>query len=294
MIPYGRFVTATAVHVLIRKPNRTSRVMREEIPEHLEQARGAMDSMRNLFQDSLLAVYLHGSAVSGGLQPQSDIDLLAVIDSPISEAQRKSLLSALLRISGRHPAPPGGPRCLEVMVFLETDLVAPDYPARAEFIYGEWLRDAFEAGELPMPVSDPENTLVLAQAGREAHLLFGPDTTQLLPNIPSDQIRRAMRDALPALLDGLRGDERNALLTLARMWRTASTGEFIAKDTAAAWAVSRMPDQEAATLAYARDGHLGRIEDDWECRQADAQRTATHLHQRVSELLCGFGSKANA
>jgi predicted nucleotidyltransferase len=258
--------------------------MREGTPEHLEQAWAATEVVHSLFRDALLAVYLHGSAVSGGLRPHSDIDLIAVIDRPMTKEQRKSLLSDLLRISGRHPAPAGGPRCIEVMVFLKADLVTPGFPARAEFIYGEWLRDAFETGELPMPAADPENTLVLAQARREAFPLLGPGAEELLPAIPLEHVRRAMRDALPTLLDGLHGDERNVVLTLARMWRTATTGEFIAKDAAATWAATRMPDQEAATLIFAREAYLGRVEDNWGKRQAAARQTAIYLHQRVSEL----------
>jgi hypothetical protein len=171
------------------------------------------------------------------------------------------------------------------MVFLKTDLEAPAFPARAEFVYGEWLRDAFEAGQLPMPVRDPEYTLVLAQARREAFSLFGPGAEELLPPIPSEHVRRAMRDALPGLLDGLHGDERNVVLTLARMWRTAATGEFVAKDAAATWAAAQMPNREADTLIHAREAYLGKVKDDWEYHEAAIRKTAAHLHKRVLELL---------
>ncbi|WP_246727707.1 aminoglycoside adenylyltransferase domain-containing protein [Chelativorans sp. Marseille-P2723] len=259
--------------------------MREETALHLEQAWSVTKTMHTLFHEALLAVYLHGSAVSGCLRPQSDIDLLAVIGSPMTEAQRKGLLSALLQISGRYPAPVGGPRCIEVMVFLEENIAPPDFPARAEFIYGEWLRSAFEAGELCWPISDPEHTLVLAQAAREAFPLFGPSAKALLPKIQSEHIRHAMRDALPALLQRLNGDERNVLLTLARMWRTAMTGEFVAKDSAATWAAARMPELEAVALNAAHEEYLGKVEVDWENLQAAARETAAYLYERVSKLL---------
>nr|WP_274423885.1 aminoglycoside adenylyltransferase family protein [Chelativorans sp. YIM 93263] len=259
--------------------------MQAEISEQIGQARTATEALESILQDALLAVYLHGSAVSRGLRPQSDVDLLAIIDSPLTEKQRRRLLSTLLRISGRHPVQPGGPRCLEVMVLLKADLAALDFPARTEFIYGEWLRDDFEAGQLPKAGVDPENTLILAQARQEAFPLFGPDAKELLPEIPWEHICRAMRDALPALLDGLCGDERNVLLTLARMWRTAATGEFITKDAAATWAARQMPEQESETLIYAREAYLGKIDDDWGNRPTAAQQTAAHLRQRVSELL---------
>ena len=52
----------------------------------------------------------------------------------------------------------------------------------------------------------------------------------------------AMTDELPSFFSATsRSDTRNVLLTLARMWMTASTGEVRPKDVAAAWA-SRLPE----------------------------------------------------
>ncbi len=259
--------------------------MQQSTPEQTDQMLAATAALREVLGDALLAVYLHGSAVSGGLRPQSDIDLLAVVDSGLTEEQRTDLLTALLQVSGRHPAAPGGPRCIEVMVFRSSDLVEARFPARTEFTYGEWLRDGFDAGERPMPASDPEYTLVLAQARQEAIPLFGPNTPEFLPEIPLKHVRQAIRDALPSLLDGLRGDERNVLLTLARMWRTASSGDFVTKDAAAAWAMPRLQDQDAATLDYARRAYLGEIIDEWSSRCSDTQRLVEHLRDRVTEFL---------
>ncbi|WP_027998935.1 aminoglycoside nucleotidyltransferase ANT9 [Sinorhizobium arboris] len=259
--------------------------MRTDGPKQIGQALAAAETIRSILQDALLAVYLHGSAVSGGLRPQSDVDLLAIVDVPISDDERRDLLAALLRISGRHPRPAGAPRCIELMVFRRADIAAPCFPVRAEFIYGEWLRDAYESGELPAPVIEPENTLVLAQARQEAVSLFGPDARELLPSVPPQQIRRAMRDALPSLIDSLHGDERNVLLTLARMWRTSATGDFITKDAAASWAATRMPREQADTLIYAREAYMGKVNDDWENRRNASAQTAAFLRQRVSELL---------
>lgn len=194
------------------------------------EARVALEILYGTFEDALVAVYLLGSVVSGELRPQSDVDILAIIDAPMTDDQRRHLLAELLEASGRHPAVAGGPRPLEVVVFLDTDLAPPAFPARAEFIYGEWLRGDFEAGQVPLAVADPEHTLLLAQAARAAIPLYDRGYGATLPEISLDHIRRAMHDALPALLGGLQGDERNVLLTLARMWHTAVTGCFVTKD----------------------------------------------------------------
>ncbi|WLR98377.1 MULTISPECIES: aminoglycoside adenylyltransferase domain-containing protein [Shinella] len=254
-------------------------------PVGAQQTETAIEALRGVFGDGLLAVYLHGSAVSGGLQPQSDIDLMTVVDGAMDTQQRGALLSALLRISARYPAPVGGPRCLEVMVLQRADLVVPAYPARAEFLYGEWLRDAFDDGELPMPVCDPEITLVLAQARQAAIALAGSQPEDVLPAIPSDQIRCAMADLLPSLVAGLEGDERNGMLTLARMWRTAARGDFVSKDEAATWAAARMPEPESKTLLEARDAYLGRGEDAWWDRPQAVRAVTDCLRVRVEALL---------
>ena len=132
---------------------------------------------------------------------------------------------------------------------------------------------------------DPEHTLILAQARKEAQPLVGPAPAKVLPQIPDSQVRRAMRNLLPALLGHLPGDERNVLLTLARMWRTAAAGEFVTKDAAADWAVPRLPEQVAELLIYAREAYLGRSKDQWENRQTEARQAADYLYQRVAALL---------
>lgn len=160
-----------------------------------------------------------------------------------------------------------------------------DYPAQAEFIYGEWLRSEYEGGSLPMPGRSAENTLILAQTGRNAVTLFGEDAARYLPKIAAEDIRKALEDAIPPLLDWLYGDERNVLLTVARMWWTARTGEFASKDETAAWAVSQMPERERQLLELARQAYLGQTTDEWATRQAAARRTAEYLRDRTIECL---------
>lgn len=231
--------------------------------------------------ESLVAVYLHGSAVVGGLRPASDVDLLAVIDQPMTSQVRKCLAADLMAISGRYPSDPEGRRPLELIVFLRADLASSRYPPRSEFIYGEWLREESEMGKIPKYVCDPELTLVLAQSRKEAISLLGPTANSLIPAIPRSEIRQAIEDVLPGLMVSLPGDERNVLLTLARMWRTLVTGEFVSKDVAAEWAVARLPPEQAAVLADARQAYLRAREEDWGDRQQELRLAVKSLRDFV-------------
>jgi streptomycin 3"-adenylyltransferase len=246
------------------------------------EAQRALNIVKSCFGDTLCGLYLHGSAVAGSLRPQSDVDLLVVLDRAMTRTDRENLLAALMEVSGRYPVEPGGPHPLEVAVFLRSDLAELAYPARSEFVYGEWLRKAFEAGEVPEPGSNPDFTLLLAQVRRRATALAGPDAANLLPIVPAADISRAIGDCLPALLDALEGDERNVLLTLARMWQTLATGEFVPKDVAAEWAIPQLPVTAAMLLASARDAYLGIGKDDWQAGKRETERAAHALSERIA------------
>ncbi len=249
------------------------------------QLQAALVLVQEILNLDLQALYLHGSAVAGGLPPQSDLDILAVVDAPLSDEQRQDLIAALLSISAPHPATPGGPRCIELVVCRLADLQRNEHPAKVEFIYGEWLRDAFREGYLSDAAADPEYTLLLAQARQQAQLLWGRDVLADVPVTPIEHIRQAMRDGVEPLYEGLRGDERNVLLTLARMWRTGVHGDFVTKEQAAEWAIPRLPAELAKTLEYARLAYIGEVLDRWDTRGTEAERLAQALLGNIKQAL---------
>ncbi len=249
------------------------------------EASEALSILRTCFGTSLLGVYLHGSAVTGGLRPNSDVDLLAIVDRPTTHMDRERLLAALLMVSGCYPVGEAERRPLELIVFNHADLATFAHPGRSEFVYGEWLRGAFEAGEMPEPASDPELTLLLAQARDEAIALAGPEPADLLPVVPKADIRCAIGDTLSTLLGALEGDERNVLLTLARMWRTLVEGDFVTKDAAARWALPHLPLETAKILDSAREDYLNRTGFDWPAHRREVGRAVEELAERVAALL---------
>lgn len=175
--------------------------------------------------ESVVGVYLFGSALAGGLRPNSDVDVLVIVGQPPEEAVRRRLVEALMRVSGS-PANDGSPRPLEVTLLCRQALVPWHYPPGSELVYGEWLRDEFEQGRIPPAAADPDLAVVLTTARQSSLALYGPELAELVAPIPEADLRRAIADSLPGLVAGLQGDERNVLLTLARMWMTLETGEI--------------------------------------------------------------------
>lgn len=246
-----------------------------------KEAKAACDILARELGESMIGVYLFGSALKGGLRPNSDVDVLAIVDQPPEEQACRRLVEALMRVSGS-PANDGSPRPLEVTLLCRQALVPWRYPPRSELVYGEWLREEFEQGRIPPAAADPDLVVVLATARQASLALCGPELAELIAPIPEADLRRAIVDSLPALTDGLRGDERNVLLTLARMWMTLETGEIVPKDVAAAWALERLPQEFQAEMVLARHAYLAGGDEDWAPRMAQVEALAAFLQRAIA------------
>ena len=253
----------------------------KEIPKEAIQV---LTIIKEVLEDQLVGVYLYGSAVTGGLRVKSDVDILVLTNCGLSVANRSELSTRLMQISGR-PGESTGIRPLEVTVVNQNDVVPWHFPPRFEFMYGEWLREQFEKGDIPGATVDPDLALLLAQAERNSITLFGAGVEEALEPIPWIDIQRAMRDSLPGLIASVQGDERNVILTLARMWYTASTSEFSSKDGAADWAIPQLPEEHGALLDQARKAYLGESVDCWEGKQKELASLVDHLKRSTETLL---------
>lgn len=207
---------------------------------------------------TLRAVYLFGSAVEGGLQPGSDIDLLVTVDARPGEAVRRALQMDLLGISAS-PDMADEHRPLEVTVVVHDDVVPWRYPARRELQFGEWLRQDLLAGEMEPALLDHDLAILLTKVRRNSIALVGPAAGGVFAPVPQQDLRRALADTIaqwntPA---DWAGDERNVVLALARIAFTAETGGITSKNDAADWLLARLPEAHRGILRDARDAYLG-------------------------------------
>ncbi len=142
------------------------------------------------------------------------------------------------------------------------------YPPRMDFQYGDWLRTAFASGE-PGPWQVTENhdlaPLVTMTLLADTPLLGRPPADVLDP-VPHRDLLDATVGHLDDIVAGLDDDDdtRNVILTLARVWSTASTGIIRSKDAAADWVLARLPGELRPPLARARAIYLGDEEERWD------------------------------
>lgn len=199
-------------------------------------------------------IYLHGSAVLGGLKPASDLDILVVTRQSMNERERRALVAALVPISG----PRAGARSVELTVVVAARVRPWRYPPVADFQYGDWLREQIEANGPPRPAPMPNLAIMIPQVLAGDRPLAGAPPAEVLDPVPAADVVRGSLAGIPDLLHDLPGDTRNVVLTLARIWTTIATGEIRSKDAAADWALARLPPEHRTVLAHARWLYLTR------------------------------------
>ncbi len=206
-----------------------------------------------------------------------------MIDRPTTDPERRAVVAGLLAISGRR-ASTGPARPVELTVVQASEIRPWRGSPVVELLYGEWLRDAFERGDVPSPAPMPDLGPELALALQGDWALTGPPPAAVLDPIPLADLRRSVVAGVPSLLADLESDTRNVLLTFARIWFTLDTGRIGSKDEAAAWAVERLPAGERAELARARELYLEGADTDWTASMPAAVASAEHMVATIDRL----------
>jgi len=122
-----------------------------------QQLDDCLDLLKAVFGGDLLGVYLYGSALVGGLQKYSDIDLFVVTNRASTKKEKQQLVANLLDISGIYMK--SYQRPIE-MTLVEKSAISPwKYPSQFDFQYGEWLRESFLNGEIEKSQANETNDL---------------------------------------------------------------------------------------------------------------------------------------
>jgi hypothetical protein len=183
----------------------------------------------------LLGVYLYGSAVAGGFEPDaSDLDLAIVVGSEVDAIDRGAFDGLIERLAAREP----------------------EWADRLDLVFvGQATLAAFREGGPLLSISHDEPlrryddaddwlpTWFLVRGGRT---IAGPPVESLVPPITLAEFTAAVANDGDRLLAGLAGEARPGVvaytvLTVARVACLLATHRVVPKQDAAAWLAVRDP-----------------------------------------------------
>ncbi|WP_434648084.1 aminoglycoside adenylyltransferase family protein [Pseudomonas sp. D1-2] len=252
--------------------------------EITSQVSRALEVLKRHLGQGLRAVVLFGSAVDGGLKPNSDIDLLVFVDLRLPDSVRHGLMKDLLTVSAWPPT--DSLRPLEVTVVALDAIVPWRYPPVREFQFGEWLREDLQAGHFEPAMKDHDLAILLTKAMQHSVCLFGAPIDETLSPVPAADLRRALYDTTTQWNEDTdwHDEQCNVVLALARIWLTLETGTIAPKDQAAAWLLERLPLAHRSVLETARAVYLGWAADDLAGKPRQVRAYVEHARQEIDRL----------
>jgi predicted nucleotidyltransferase len=257
-----------------------------------EEDREQLDRVVALVLDVLgadvVGAYLFGSAVLGGLRPQSDLDVLVVSTQATARREKQRLVDRLVAISGSRTHE-GRWRRIELTVVVGSEVKPWRYPPSFDFQYGDWLRSEFESGNVePWPTkTSPDLVSLIVQVLLANAPLLGPPPAEVFDPVPHADSVRAMVESVDGLLQDVDSDTGNVVLTLARIWTTLATGAIRSKDAAADWALPRLPDEHRAVLHRAHAVYLGAEEERWDDLRELVRPHVDHVVAEIDRAASG-------
>lgn len=217
----------------------------------------------------IVAAYVHGSLAHGGYVPsRSDVDVLVVVDGPLTADQRTAVMRAL------DPITPATGRRFDVVIVTAESVSRARRRPTVELYYG------VHGGAPEVVVADhlPSLVVELSAVRSAADVLVGPPPASLIAEQATEWIdergwelldrwSRLTADAAPAGLMVLVG---------CQIWRWAVERLHSSKDEAGRWVLERDPTLHAvaAALAERRGDGMRSISPGDLARVLDAARSA--------------------
>lgn len=252
-----------------------------------------LDLLKDTLGKDLLGVYLYGSAIIGGLQKYSDIDLLVVVNRSTTHVEKVHLVTHLLTISGIYMKSVKNP--IELTIVVKSEINPWHYPPQFDFQYGDWLRKEFEKSNFePWPTKVmPDLAVLITQVLLANEIIFGPAPDQLFSKIPYKDFITATIAALDDLMIELEHDTRNVLLTLARIWSTIETDQIRSKSDAARWVINKLPNEYRQVIERAKAIHVGEEDEQWQDILVFLQPCASYMLNQINHKIASLDLSSN-
>ncbi|WP_229075177.1 aminoglycoside adenylyltransferase domain-containing protein [Actinoplanes sp. DH11] len=226
-------------------------------------AAGLADAVLGVIGSATVSLILHGSFATGDFRSgRSDVDLLTVVDRPLTDAEAAAL-EGLVR-----DAEIGTATGVDLHVVTTEAVAAPSPAPPVELHVGRYDRTSrgrTSSGRTSTRVEvarrvagEPDLPAELSAARANGRTLHGLSPGEVIAPVPGGWVVARGRHWLTTWLSLTDDAEHGAfmVLTACRIWRFAAEGVHCSKAEAAAWALEQDPSLTA--VRQAREQYAGR------------------------------------
>ena len=222
---------------------------------------GFTERTKEILKDNLVGIYLHGSAVMGCFHPeQSDIDLIIVVERPLSDAVKRAYMEMVTAYSATGPK-----KGIEMSVVLRSVCKPFVYPTPFELHFSEghaaWYRNDPDDYIRRMNGTDKDLAAHFTIINRRGKCLYGAPIPEVFETVPADDYMDSIWFDVEGAAEEITTYPTYLTLNLARVLAFKEERLVLSKKEGGEWAIDRLPKEyrpliENALHAYTESAEV--------------------------------------
>ena len=209
------------------------------------------EKSKEILQDKLAGVYLHGSAVMGCYNPlKSDIDLIVVVKDHLSDTEKRSFMEMVVELNGKGPA-----KGIEMSI-VKQSVCSP-------FVYPTPFELHFSAAHLYWYRKDPDDYIsrmkgddkdlaahftIILHRGR---CLYGAPIKDVFAEVPAQDYIDSIWNDIADAEEEIRDHPMYLILNLARVLAYLKEDLVLSKKEGGEWALGHLPERYHSLIKHA-------------------------------------------
>ena len=238
--------------------------------------------VKEILQDQLTGMYLHGSLANGGFDAHSDIDIIFTTKDEMSD-EMFSALKAMHLETAKIDSPWANQ--LEV-AYIPQEFLGWVNPTNIRYPH----LDRGD-GEVLHHMSPESDWAIVRHILRERGItIFGVDPKTLISPVSPDELRQAVAEGMPVWFNPIianpsemntRGYQSFFVLSICRMLYTLKYGEILSKPAAAEWGLNNLDGQWHSLIERAI---VGRQNSNLDSIPQDVQETVEMMKFALTQI----------
>ena len=236
---------------------------------------------RRILQDNLVGVYLHGSAVMGCFHPErSDIDLIIVVERPLSDPVKREYLDMVVRCNALGPA-----KGIEMSIVLRAVCNPFVYPTPYELHFSagylDWYENDPEAYLRELKGTDKDLAAHFTIINRRGKCVCGAPIQAVFGEVPSKDYMASIWYDIEGAAEEITEYPMYLTLNLARVLAYKEEGLVLSKKEGAEWALAHLPTEYHPLIQSALRAYVETAEVDYDNELA--KRYAAYALRRIQQ-----------
>ena len=204
---------------------------------------GFVERSKEILRDSLVGVYLHGSSVMDCFNPQkSDIDLIIVVDQPLSDSTKRKYMDMVAAANAMGPV-----KGIEMSIVLRKVCKPFIYPTPYELHFSaghlDWYRDDPDDYIRRMNGTDRDLAAHFMIINKRGKCLYGAPIEDVFAEVPRCDYMDSIWYDVEGAAEEITEYPLYLTLNLARVLAYKEEGLVLSKKEGGEWALEHLPSE---------------------------------------------------